>query len=152
MAGTLSVITGVIVAGSGATLMARLRGNAGQLVTQASLTSISYTVTDLTAGTVSSPVTVSVAACVFDNLQQGDPRWSKDSANDPGPDGEHGYNALVTVERLSFSGHGADADGADDHPRASRFPSGRYLPARDRRTVPRRVAPRRAADFRLRSS
>lgn len=102
MAGTLSVITGVIVAGSGATLMARLRGNAGQLVTQASLTSISYTVTDLTAGTVSSPVTVSVAACVFDNLQQGDPRWSKDSANDPGPDGEHGYNALVTVSASHF--------------------------------------------------
>lgn len=88
-----SVITGAAVPGqSGVTLLARVRGSDGRLITQASLSSIAYTVSDLTNGESLGTGTFTISSTVYDSLQQGDPRWSADSAARPGADGSHGYN------------------------------------------------------------
>lgn len=98
---TRVVITGYAVALSGVTLLARILGNAGQPVTQASLSAIAYTVTDLTAGSNAGSGTFTIADAVFDSLQT-DPRWQEDSAASPGPDGLTGYNFLATLPGSLF--------------------------------------------------
>ena len=102
MAGTLQSLFGTTVGLSGATLMARVRGAAGQLITQASLTSVAYVVTDRTTGTVGTSTALTVSAVVFNSLQQGNPRWTQDDANNLGPDGTHGYNFLATIPASAF--------------------------------------------------
>lgn len=87
--------TGSVVAGSGVTLLARLRGQGGQHVTQASLSSIGYTVSDLQAGAIIATGTFTVSSTIFDSLQQFDPRWTMDSQAAPGADGSWGYNFLA---------------------------------------------------------
>lgn len=99
---TLGIITGQTTGRSGVTLMARLRGAAGQPVTQASLSSITWQLSDLTAGTVAGSGTFAVASSIFDALQQADPRWQADSALVPGPDGSWGYNFLATLGAALF--------------------------------------------------
>lgn len=88
----LGVITGQAVANQGVFLAARLRGATGVLVTQASLAAVLYTASDLTAGVQLGTGSFPIASSVFDALQQSDPRWTKDSAAYPGPDGAWGYN------------------------------------------------------------
>lgn len=96
------VITGVGPARSGVTLMARVTGNNGQPITQASLSTITYTVTNLGTGVEAAAVSLTIASVVFDNLQQGNPRWTVDSADAPGEDGRHGYNFLATIPASDF--------------------------------------------------
>ena len=98
----IGVINGAIVAGSGVTLMTRLQGNNGQLVTKASLASISYQVSNLTLGTVAGTGTLAVASVIFDSLQQSDPRWTADSADSRDKFGNWGYNFLATLPAAAF--------------------------------------------------
>ncbi len=87
---------------SGVALLARIAGATGVPITQASLSTIQYALTDLGAGPGVPPVTgpltaLSVAAVVFDQLQQQDPRWTRDSAQAPGADGLFGFNFLAVL-------------------------------------------------------
>ena len=98
----LSVITAPAVpGGTGVTVLARLRGADGQLVTQASLASVTYSVADLTSGEVLGTGTVTISSAVYDDLQQGDPRWTADGVNAVGDDGEHGFNFAATPVALT---------------------------------------------------
>jgi hypothetical protein len=93
----LSVVIGQRIPGqSGVTLLARLRGVAGQLLTQASLVAITYVVSDLTNGKQLANGSFAIAGTIFDALQT-DPRWTKDSQAQPGPDGSWGYNFLAVI-------------------------------------------------------
>ena len=103
------LITGqAIPTRTGVTLLARVAGNAGVPVTQASLTSVQYALTDLGTPAGSNPVTgaltaLTISSVIFDQLQQSDPRWSRDSAASPGPDGLWGYNFLATLASTLFT-------------------------------------------------
>lgn len=94
---SIGVITGLTVANSGVTCMGRIYGNAGTLITQASLSAITYAVTIIaeddteTDGTTG---TLTISSVVFDTLQTSDPRWSVDST---------GYNFLATIPASAFT-------------------------------------------------
>ncbi len=110
---TIAPITGVVVANSGITLMARMVGQNGQLVTIASITSpIQYSVRDLTAGSTTTALATlgTPASLLYDNLQQNDPRWSIDSADEPGEDGRHGYNFLATLDSGLFTAFDVESE------------------------------------------
>jgi hypothetical protein len=94
-------ISGQVAAGSGVTILARLRGQDGSLVTQASLTSIAYSVANLTEGEVVGTGSLTVSTCVYDSLQT-DARWTQDTASRPGPDGATGYNFAATLPASLF--------------------------------------------------
>lgn len=98
----LSVITGSVTAKSGVTIMGRIRGANGALITQASLSTIAYVVSDLTAGTTSSSTSATISSVVFDSLQQTDPRWTKDNQFNLGTDGAYGYNFAITIPATTF--------------------------------------------------
>lgn len=83
-------------------LLARIVGQSGQPITQASLSSIAYTVSDLTAWLSAGTGTFTISSTVFDALQQADPRWTVDSAMNPGPDGAWGYNFAAVVPAADF--------------------------------------------------
>lgn len=102
------VITGTVVAKSGVTLMARVLGNNGRPITRASLSAITYHVYNVTdAEDVSSGSgSLTIADVVFDDLQQNDPRWTKDAADLPGSDGRWGYNFLATLPASLFTAGG----------------------------------------------
>ncbi len=97
------VIGGIVPAGSGVTLLARVIGQLGQPITPATLTSISYAVTDLVAGTVTTTGTFSVSGTVFGSLVQNDPRWPFDSVEQPSQSGLSGYNFLATLASTTFA-------------------------------------------------
>lgn len=99
---TIGIITGVVTAQSGVTLMARILGNSGRPITQASLLSITYKVRDLFDLISLGTGTFTISTTVFDDLQQGDPRWTRDSEHSPGPDFAHGYNFLATLPASLF--------------------------------------------------
>ena len=82
--------------------MARIRGAGGSLLTQASLSTITYSVSNLTSGTTGTSTSLTISSVVFDSLQQNDPRWVFDSAGEPGADGGYGYNFLATIPATSF--------------------------------------------------
>lgn len=106
----LPVVTGVASLNSGVTLMARVLGQPGTPITQASLSTITYAVSDLTTGvnlSKGNPLTIS--AVVFDALVQNDPRWTKDTAKAPGADGLAGYNFLATIPATAFTAKDIDA-------------------------------------------
>lgn len=101
---TIAPITGIIVMRSGATCMARLVGNQGTLITQASLSAAVYTINDLTTGLqVLAETSLVVANVIFNSLQQNDPRWDKDSQANPGRDGRWGYNFLAVIPAVNFA-------------------------------------------------
>lgn len=100
---TLGIITGVTIYGSAWTCMGRILGNLGTIITQASLSSITYTVRDMTLATTTTAAGVTISTSVFDSLQQNNPRWSKDNANHLGYDGRHGYNFLFVVPASRFT-------------------------------------------------
>lgn len=80
MAGS-DITRSVIWQGMPVALMARLRNPAGVYVTQASLSSIGYTIFDLGSSTPATPTasgTLTIASTIFDALQL-DARWTIDS-------------------------------------------------------------------------
>jgi hypothetical protein len=99
---TRSMIAGApIPAGTGVTLLARLRGSTGQIVTTAQINSIAYTVTDLLAGETLG-TGVFATTTVGTELIQRDPRWSADTPGDPGDDDASGYNFAATLPASLF--------------------------------------------------
>lgn len=90
----LSVITGQAVTGNaGIAIMARIRGSDGNLITQASLLAIAYSVYDIdAAASLVSSTALTISSVVYDSLQQTDQIWTKDALGRPGTDQEHGYN------------------------------------------------------------
>jgi hypothetical protein len=106
--GTLGAVTGITIARSGWTLMARIYGANGQLLTQASLASINWSAYDQTAGILLATGFFTPAAAVFNSLVQNDPRWVKDSPSNPvqdWPGGPYvsGYNFLGVVPAITFA-------------------------------------------------
>lgn len=78
-----------------ATFLARVEGVAGDPITQAGLSGITYAVTDM-AGDGSTQVTtgtVTVATAISDSLVTGDSRWTRD---------ETGYNFVATLPAAAF--------------------------------------------------
>lgn len=76
--------------GESPALMARVLGNAGTAITQASLTAINlyvYRTSDLTTD-LASGASLTIASVVYDTLQTADPRWTEDST---------GYNFLYLL-------------------------------------------------------
>jgi hypothetical protein len=90
------VITGLVVGRSYLVFMARILGLNVTPITQASVSSIAYQASDLTAGTVLGTGSINVAT-VQNALVQNDPRWTRDSMYSPGPDGQWGYNWIATL-------------------------------------------------------
>lgn len=80
---------------SSLTVMARITGNAGTNITQASLTSIKLRVFDLDddGAEVGAEATLTISSVVYDSLQTSDPRWTVDST---------GYNFLYTIPAARF--------------------------------------------------
>jgi hypothetical protein len=98
----MGLITGVVVNRTGVTLLARLLGSLATPITQATVASIAWKLSDLTAGTVVAAGTFVVAATILNALVQNDPRWTADSANSPGPDGLWGYNFAAVLPASTF--------------------------------------------------
>lgn len=94
--------TGTCTPDSDTTLYARIRSKSG-LVTQATVSSISYSIYDLTDQASQTTGTFTVSSVIFDSLQQDDPRWTTDSAERPGTDGSYGYNFRATISAGDFS-------------------------------------------------
>jgi hypothetical protein len=83
-------ITGKAWEDGSVSLLARVVGQAGTAVTQASLTSITYKIFDTLSDTPTSAVasgTLTISDVIFDTLQT-DARWTKDNT---------GYNFLHTI-------------------------------------------------------
>lgn len=100
------IYTGIVVAGSGVSLLARLLGNDGNLLTQASLSSIAYSVYNVTDSASGGAGTLTVSSVIFDSLQQSDRRWRVDSIDRPGVDGRYGYNFAATLAASLFTSGG----------------------------------------------
>jgi hypothetical protein len=89
---------------SGVTLLARITGTPGVPITQATLTGVAWTLTNLTTGVVAATGTFVVGASVYDSLQQADGRWTADSLAAPSTvDGLAGYNFLGTLAAALFA-------------------------------------------------
>lgn len=86
------VTGGLIAAGTGVTLLARVVGNLGVPVTRASLSAVSWLLTNLATGATAAG-TFPVAGTVYDALQVGDPRWNADAT---------GYNFLGQIPAANF--------------------------------------------------
>jgi hypothetical protein len=110
------IVSQAIPAKTGVTLLARVRGGAGLLITQASISSITLVVTDLTkekaaagSGAITSLALV-VANTVYDALQWYG-IWTQDGPNNPSPpapfgDGSYGWNVQTTVPAANFANGG----------------------------------------------
>jgi hypothetical protein len=103
---TLAPITGLLVGASGCSLFARILGSLAVPITQASIISIAYTVTDLTSGFQLATELPLPTSCVLNNLVQNDPLWTQDSMAQPGADGAWGYNVLINLPASSLPGLG----------------------------------------------
>lgn len=103
-------ITGTVVGGSGVALMARVLGSNARPITQASISSVTYAIRDLTDAETDSTGTLTVGSVVFNDLQQYDPRWSKDSASKPGADGAWGYNFLAEFSSTLFNDYDVETE------------------------------------------
>ncbi len=89
------IIRGKVFEDGGATCMARIIGQAGVAITQASLTSIGCKVFDLGGATPDTPIATSsltISSVVFDTLQT-DARWTYDTT---------GYNFLHAHAAATF--------------------------------------------------
>lgn len=114
---TLGVVTGVGVCNSGVTLMARILGNAGTPITQASLSAITYTVRDITGQTtIAQDTALTISSVVYDSLQQSDPRWDLDDSSNPGADNAWGYNFLAVIPAADFASYTVNADTSEVTP------------------------------------
>ena len=91
----INIIQDVVFQNGGATYLARVLGNAGTAITQASLSSISCGVYDedgATPGTAIITPTVTIASAVYDTLQT-DSIWTKDTT---------GYNFKFSIPATGF--------------------------------------------------
>ncbi len=90
-----TIIRGTIYEDFAATLLARVTGNAGTNITQASLTSITYAVYDRSVNPVTAvnTGTLTIASVVYDTLQTTDDRWDVDTT---------GYNFAYTFPGTLF--------------------------------------------------
>lgn len=99
------IATGIVTQNSGYSFIARIIGQNGQPITQASLASVTYTITDLgpyrNTPVSSGPTVVTISTTVFDSLQTVDPRWKLDSQFRPGDDGAFGYNFLLSLPPIA---------------------------------------------------
>lgn len=106
-----NITYGEVFADSGSTLLARVYGTAGTYLTQATTSSITCAVNDITTGSPVSVITPSivVASVIFDTLQTGG-MWTKDSTGynfrhampaTAFPDAAHVYEVVYTVTPTS---------------------------------------------------
>jgi hypothetical protein len=103
MAVVNNVIFGFTTAGTDTPLFSRIKNPAtGNLVTQASVSSISYLIQDLTLAAQIATGTLPIGNVIFNTLQQMDGRWVQDSAALPGADGLYGYNFAWQVPGSNF--------------------------------------------------
>jgi len=111
----LGTITAAAVpANAGVLLMARIRSIAGVLLTQGSVSSASYSVYDVDAGTtLVSSTALTVSSVVYNGLQY-NATWRHDSPTSPGDDGAYGYNFAMTLPAsaipVASSGHKIQVD------------------------------------------
>ena len=94
---------------SGCIVMARILGANRQAITSATISTISYTVTDISTGlNVVSAIAISpVSSAVYDNLQTNDPTWDADSLLQPSlEDGLYGYNFKFTIPAADLTPSG----------------------------------------------
>lgn len=109
MAGSLGIVSGIILGQSAVTLLARILGLNGQPITVASIASISWSVQDLTLQEQVDTGTWLPASVLFDSLQQNDQaRWDQDDVNNPGRDGLYGYNFLAALSGSEFAAQDVD--------------------------------------------
>lgn len=100
--------------------LARIRKLDGNLLQQANLTGITYTITDLLTSLVitgHSAISLTIADVVFDTLQTGDPRWDVDETgfsfahelsnadNQPFPNGGRSYELRYTFSLVGGSSY-----------------------------------------------
>ena len=121
----LEVVRDEVWEDSGPTFMARVKGNDGAYITQASLTAITWKVYDSDSATPNTAIangTCTVASSVFDTLQTGDP-WSKDST---------GYNFKYTMAATSVptGGHNYVVEFSFDPKTGDDFPVVYYVSVR----------------------
>ena len=91
---SVQIITAIAFAKTGAQVMARIAGQSGALITQASLTTIHRRVTnDQTGAEISASTALTISAVVFDTLQT-DARWTKDATG-------YGFLDVVTAAILT---------------------------------------------------
>lgn len=89
MSATNNIIFGRANAKSGCPIFARIQNvNTGAYLTQASLSSISYKITDLTLQAMVATRTLTIGSVIFDTLQTADSRWTQDAT---------GYNFAYTI-------------------------------------------------------
>lgn len=117
------VTTYALPSGADVILFARIVGAAATPITQATVSSVTVQLTDLTkeaqlagSGAIAT-LTPTVAACVYNALQQSDPAWQKDGAYAAGgsvanpvlgPDGLYGYNFRTVVPGVDTPGGTGD--------------------------------------------
>ncbi len=95
IAGTIGIIFGVMVRKSGQTVAGLMYGQAGTLITQASITTITYAVYRIANDreeTLTGSGTLTVSAVVFDTAQTTDPRYVLAG----------GYNFLAVIPATCF--------------------------------------------------
>jgi len=78
---------------TGLFLMARVLGNNGTAITQASISSIRLTSFQMPGGEQAYTAPLTVSTVVFNTLQTSDPRWTDDTT---------GYNFAATVPAAAF--------------------------------------------------
>lgn len=84
-----------IPTGTDVALLARLRAQSYALVTQATLTSIAWTVTDTVLGTLLGNGTFTISQVIFDTLVKSDPSWSRDGPPIFAPENAYGFPGSV---------------------------------------------------------
>lgn len=82
---------------TGLVWMARVLGQDGEAVTQASLDSIAMTSMDLDDYSSVTTATLTISSVIFDTLQTADPRWTAD---------QRGYNFLYAVPAAAIPSPG----------------------------------------------
>ena len=103
-AGSLGVVTGLVLGNSDVTLLARILGLNGQPVNIASIAGITWNIQDLTAQAEVASGSWVPSTVLFDSLQQNDPiRWDQDNVDNPGRDGLYGYNFLAMLPGNNFA-------------------------------------------------
>lgn len=102
MSVTNQIVRGRTVASSGTPLFARIRNpNSGSLITQSSLSAITYNVRDLTAESTVGAGSLTPGDVVYDTLQTSSD-WTQDSSTSLGEDGSTGYNFRWTAPASLF--------------------------------------------------
>lgn len=98
---TQTVITSLALPGkTGVILMARIVGVNNTPIVQATISTITYAVQNVTQGTSAGTGSFTVSSVIYDNLQTADDSWNAtmDTPANPSPvDGLAGYNFRATI-------------------------------------------------------